>query len=281
MKTILQSVDIKSSAAAIYEALTTEKGLAGWWTETVQVEEGVGGVIDFTFGAAFNPNMRIMALEPNERVEWTCVGGHEPWQDNTFEFRIDERASMCVLFFTQAYARELSDEEYGRYNFNWGFYLESLRSLVQAGRGTPYNAETEEDRKAVVERFVEEYKNRHNIDVVDELVHENCAVHIPLPGLPQGREGMRVNGNLVTAAFPDVHVEREFMCADDDIVLERAVAKATHQGELMGVQPEGAPVTWTELHAYRVRNGQITEVWSEPDLLGIMVQIGAVDAPGG
>jgi hypothetical protein len=54
----------------------------------------------------------------------------------------------------------------------------------------------------VVRRFVEEYKNLHNVDIVDELVHEDCKIHIPIPGLPQGREGMRVNGRSSPTPSP-------------------------------------------------------------------------------
>lgn len=138
------------------------------------------------------------------------------------------------------------------------------------------------DRRAdVVRKFVELYKNQHQWDAVDDFVAEDCKVHIPLPGLPQGREGMRTNGRLVCTAFPDVRVENNFYVVEGDLVIERANAKATHKGELVGIPATGRQVTWTELHAYRVRDGQICEVWSEADFLGIMVQLGAVPPPGG
>ena len=82
-------------------------------------------------------------------------------------------------------------------------------------------------------------------------------------------------------AFPDVHVTREFIVTEGDIVVERANARATHRGELIGTKATGRDVTWTELHAYRVRGGQIAEVWSEADFMGVMVQIGAVELPTG
>lgn len=280
MKTILHTVDIRAKPKKVYEAIATENGLAGWWTTRVNAGKTVGGIVDFTFGATFNPDMEITELEPPRRVGWRCVGGHDPWLDNTFAFDVEARGDGSLLRFRQEYARRLSDEEYGRYNFNWGYYLESLRRLVETGRGKPYNAPTVEDLKEVVERFVGEYKNKQNPDIVDELVAEDCRVHIPLPGLPPGREGMRLNGRLMCRAFPDVHVEREFFVVEGDIVVERAVARATHMGELMGTPPTGTPVGWTELHAYRVQDGRITEVWSEADFMGVLVQIGAVRLPG-
>ena len=40
--------------------------------------------------------------------------------------------------FSQDYARELSDEVYGIYNFNWGYYLNSLKLLCEKGSGVPF-----------------------------------------------------------------------------------------------------------------------------------------------
>jgi predicted ester cyclase len=136
-----------------------------------------------------------------------------------------------------------------------------------------------EHQKKIVDQFVEEYKNRQNPDSVDQYVAEDCKFHLPFPGLPEGREGVRLNGQIMCSAFPDVHVVRDFFVVEGDIVVERAKAKATHKGEIMGIAPTGNPVSWTELHAYRVQGDWITEIWSEADLMGVMVQIGAVQLP--
>jgi hypothetical protein len=40
--------------------------------------------------------------------------------------------------FAQHYAREHSDEVYGTYNFNWGYYLDRLKRLFAIGVGTPF-----------------------------------------------------------------------------------------------------------------------------------------------
>ena len=137
----------------------------------------------------------------------------------------------------------------------------------------------DEHSKSVVEAFVAEYKNQHDWDCVDTYIAENCKLHLPIPGLPPGREGMRANGEMMCTAFPDVHVTREFAVVQNGIVVERAHAKATHRAPLMGVPTTNKPVTWTELHAYRVEGDLITEIWTEADFLGVLVQIGAVEMP--
>lgn len=138
MRQILHSVQIHASPSNVYDALTTAKGLRGWWTKKVEAEEGVGGVIRFTFAGDFNPQMKQTALEKARRVDWKCVGGHPNWQDNTFRFSLTDRKGETLLMFTQEYARELSDEIYGTYNFNWGYYLNSLKQFCESGRGTPF-----------------------------------------------------------------------------------------------------------------------------------------------
>jgi hypothetical protein len=69
------------------------------------------------------------------------VSGHEPWQDGQFRFRIAAaEGGRTRLRFWLEYAVELADDDYGVYNFNWGYYLESLRLLCVTGAGKPFQA---------------------------------------------------------------------------------------------------------------------------------------------
>jgi len=43
-----------------------------------------------------------------------------------------------LLKFTQIYANELDDVSYGIYNYNWGYYLDSLREYLEDGKGKPF-----------------------------------------------------------------------------------------------------------------------------------------------
>ena len=138
MKTIIHAVHIHASPTQVYDALTTAEGLSKWWTTQVAVEPYMGGVIGFTFHGDFHPQMQQTVLEPHRLVRWTCVGGHPNWQDNTFVFTLEDRKGETALRFVQEYAQELSDEVYGTYNFNWGYYLNSLKLLCETGTGTPF-----------------------------------------------------------------------------------------------------------------------------------------------
>lgn len=140
MKKILHVFDVKVSKDKVFAALTTQRGLASWWTTDVIAENGVGGKIEFHFGGAadFHPKMEVTQLEADQAVRWKCIGGHDNWLDNTFSFTIKKHDAGTRVTFTQDYARELSDDDYGIYNFNWGYYLESLRLYCEKGEGQPY-----------------------------------------------------------------------------------------------------------------------------------------------
>lgn len=140
MKTIHHVCDISTKPDVVWSALTTQHGLASWWSTKVSAPTAdVGSVVRFTFRGDFNPDMRIEQLRPNESLVWRCVGGHENWADGTFRFTLEPLdESRTRLRFWQDYAVELADDYYGIYNFNWGYYLESLSEYCSTGKGTPF-----------------------------------------------------------------------------------------------------------------------------------------------
>jgi uncharacterized protein YndB with AHSA1/START domain len=147
MRTIHHVLDVAAEPAVVYQALTEEKDLSHWWTTKVtaaSTASTIGGNIVFTFAGEFNPVMTITSLEPATLVEWQCTDGVQQWAGDTFRFELDARtvdgSPQTRVRFWQQYATELSDDEYGSYNFNWGYYLESLRLLCTEGTGKPFDA---------------------------------------------------------------------------------------------------------------------------------------------
>ncbi|MCH7737715.1 MAG: ester cyclase [Chloroflexi bacterium] len=138
---------------------------------------------------------------------------------------------------------------------------------------------TREENLEVVSRFIEEFKNNANHGIVDELMSPDFVHHLTDPRLPAGREGIKVLGQVIVAGFPDVHASVQELLADGDKVIERTQTSATHTGEFNGIPPTGKQVGWTEIHIYRLVDGKIAEQWSEIDLLGLLVQLGAIPGP--
>jgi Activator of Hsp90 ATPase homolog 1-like protein. len=76
MVDILHRIGVTSSPDAVYAALTTVDGLAGWWTEDTKGDSAVDGVIRFRFAGAPEPagfDMKVLEAQPGELVLWEVV----------------------------------------------------------------------------------------------------------------------------------------------------------------------------------------------------------------
>jgi uncharacterized protein YndB with AHSA1/START domain len=143
MRTIHHVLDIDATKSNVWSALTVPDRMAGWWsTKVTSPPAAVGAVVKWTFVEPFNPDMEITELKEHELLEWKCVGGHENWADNLFRFELTQLDDgRTRLRFWQEYATELSDDDFGVYNFNWGYYLESLRLFCSTGTGKPFDVD--------------------------------------------------------------------------------------------------------------------------------------------
>ncbi|HET7091926.1 MAG TPA: SRPBCC domain-containing protein, partial [Thermomicrobiales bacterium] len=123
----------------VFQALTTPDGLAGWWTTQVRGEAAaVGDTIAFAFRGPFNPRMRIAALDPPAGVAWEGVGGHAAWGETAIRFALDATDGGTIVRFWHELGSGRGDDALAAANFNWGYYLDSLRLLCETGRGKPY-----------------------------------------------------------------------------------------------------------------------------------------------
>jgi len=61
----------------------------------------------------------------------------------------------------------------------------------------------------------------------------------------------------------------------------RHLLTGTHQGALMGIPPTGKEIALSGTDIYRFVDGKIAEEWAQPDLFGLLSQLGVIPAPTG
>jgi predicted ester cyclase len=88
-----------------------------------------------------------------------------------------------------------------------------------------------EDNKAVSRRFYEEVINQKQLAVINEVAGDHYLSHDFPPGLPPGREGLKIFISVFHAAFPDGHLTIDQMIAEGDTVATRLTFHGTHTGE--------------------------------------------------
>jgi predicted ester cyclase len=132
----------------------------------------------------------------------------------------------------------------------------------------------QEANKKTVQDFVNELTNKHNTDAWDVFCTEDFKHHFNIPDVPPNRQGIRMLSMGILAAFPDVSATIEVLIAEDDYVVERATAKATHSGIYNNIVPTGKAYEWQETHIYRLKEGKIIEHFPEVRLEKLLWQIG-------
>jgi uncharacterized protein YndB with AHSA1/START domain len=135
MVDILHRVGIKSSPDAVYKALATREGVAGWWTNNTQGESKVGGLLKFSFSAG-GSEMKVLELQPAKRVLWQVVGGPEEWIGTKISFELKQESDYAIVLFKHQGWKE-PVEFMHHCSTKWAIFLMSLKSLVETGKGAP------------------------------------------------------------------------------------------------------------------------------------------------
>jgi steroid delta-isomerase-like uncharacterized protein len=137
----------------------------------------------------------------------------------------------------------------------------------------------QDENKAVVRRYVEEYQIGGREEVADELVAANF-IHHGGPAWSRMHVGKELGKPqfvaMLRTAFPDIVAVIHDQIAEGDMVVTRKTFQGTHRGEFMGVPATGKQVVIDAIDILRIADGQLVEHWNVLDMLGLMQQIGAL-----
>src|SRR5262245_49912824 len=139
--------------------------------------------------------------------------------------------------------------------------------------------------KAVLNRFWSEVWDQGDLDVVDEIFHENFVDHGLAPGLhKQGPEGAKEAVMQFRNAMPDLYLRCDMMVAEGDKVLSVWESGGTQTGPLASargtIPPTGNRGVVRGMTLNRLEDGRIIEAWDNFDILGMLMQLGVIPAGG-
>jgi uncharacterized protein YndB with AHSA1/START domain len=132
---ILHRIGIQSPPSAVYQALTTCRGLSDWWTNDTNGEPGLGGVVQFRFPLG-GFDMKVIELDPEKRVLWSVVDGPKEWIGTTISWELRQENDYTLVLFKHQGWRE-PVEFMHHCSTKWAVFLMSLKSFVETGKGAP------------------------------------------------------------------------------------------------------------------------------------------------
>jgi steroid delta-isomerase-like uncharacterized protein len=135
---------------------------------------------------------------------------------------------------------------------------------------------TTEKNRLVMQRFTA-FINTASKQLAAELIAPNAVFHAPGQREPmRGPDGYLTIIGMMRGGFPDIQWTLEELIAEGEMIAARFIMRGTHQGVFFGVPPTGKSIEVQAMNFYRFSAGQIVEERGQPDLLGLMQQIGAI-----
>lgn len=136
-----------------------------------------------------------------------------------------------------------------------------------------------EANKALLRRFYDA-TNANDPDRMAEMITDDFVVHTSVPNIGPGRSGFRAFMDVYFGAFPEQHIDVDDVLAEGDRVIVRHTHHLTHGGVFVGMPATGKQAVIGGIEIFRVADGKIAEMWHQDDLLSLLIQLGAVPAPG-
>ena len=136
-------------------------------------------------------------------------------------------------------------------------------------------AKVEEQNKEIVKRFFEEFPNKGNIEIFNELCAPNYRYYFPSNNpKPMSREEEIEEEKMALGAIPNLNLRIEKLFADGHTVIVWGLVTGTHQGEYQGIPPTGNKIEVSNILIMSFKDGKIVELREEADSLRMMQQLG-------
>jgi predicted ester cyclase len=120
--------------------------------------------------------------------------------------------------------------------------------------------------------------NAGNLDGYLELYDDSILLHGYSPE-PLDKHAVRGFYEGIFAAFGPPSLEFHEVLQSGDAVTVRFTMSGRHVGEFMGVPATDRAIAVPGITILHFSGNQVVERWSSADMLGLLVQLGAVPAP--
>ena len=143
-----------------------------------------------------------------------------------------------------------------------------------------------EENKAIVGRYIDEVWNHRNLDLLTELFDPEYTVHQNGQSTKINPEPLRQGMAIAQVTFPDLHMSRDVVIAEEDKVVAHWLTRGTQKGELRltdlqrSLRATNRPVAFSEAVVFRIVDRKIKDGWYVSDRLTMMQQLGLVGPIG-
>lgn len=139
MSAIVEEITIAVAPERVWNALTRPEEIGHWWTNDLNVTPEVGSLAEFRFGESGDSVLRfeIAELDQGKKIHWIYrFGSVAKWAGTSVTWQLEPIQSGTKLAFSHDGFAKV-DEAYEQTHENWSYFLNSLKSYLETGKGTP------------------------------------------------------------------------------------------------------------------------------------------------
>ena len=133
------------------------------------------------------------------------------------------------------------------------------------------------DNIEIITRFEHAFRAADQA-TIDEFADPGLVDHNPAPGHEPTLAGFKQKVAFFQSIFPDLEEDLQDITASGDTVATRWVLTGSQQQEFMGIPASGQAIRIEGMNFYRLRDGRVTDVWTQFDGVAMMQQLGAIPA---
>ena len=136
---IIIGIEIATTAHKLFDALTTDQGVAGWWTKA-KTQAAVGGINEFVFGQG-TVTFQVEKLERGRAVGWSAQNVPPDWKGTRVLFELSDgaKAGFVTLRFSHTGFKAATPVVAFTY-YAWAQFLRSLKLFLETGKGEPFGS---------------------------------------------------------------------------------------------------------------------------------------------
>lgn len=136
------------------------------------------------------------------------------------------------------------------------------------------------DNKTIVRRFYEEIINTGDVSRIAEVISDDYTEVMDGKRYPVGVKGAASHVLGVRTTYPDLFLTIDRQISEGEWVVTCITARGTHKGEWIGIAPTHREVVFTGVNVDRVVDGKIVEHGGAANMLGPLLEIGAIRVVG-
>jgi uncharacterized protein YndB with AHSA1/START domain len=137
MPAIVTERTITATPQSVFRALTQQEEIVHWWADEARVKPEVGSLGEFRFRPPAGVlQFEVAELEQDEKVVWISRQGPPGWTGTSITWQLEPVHNGITLVFTHEGFAQVGGV-YEQIRRNWEYFLDSLKSYLETGQGTP------------------------------------------------------------------------------------------------------------------------------------------------